>query len=151
MCYRFVEVDGSGAGEVIRSMNALCPETFPALSDDHLELGYWWLLKADPNILCGFAGMIEMAPFPGVGYLKRAYISPDHRGRGLQIRMIEAREEKARELGWHLLVSETSCFFSARNFERAGFERCEPEQPWAGDAMYFVKRLQRATMVEKSA
>lgn len=144
--YRFVEVDGSDAGEVIRSMNALCPETFPNLSDDHLELGWWWLLKADPNILCGFAGMVPFEPFPGVGYLKRAYISPDHRGSGLQLRMIEAREQKARELGWHLLVSETACIFSARNFERAGFERCEPEQPWGTNgAIYFVKSLRTSS------
>ena len=149
--YRFIEVDGSEAAEVLRSMNALCPEIFPPLSDDHLELGWWWLLKANPNILCGFAGMVPFEPFPGVGYLKRAYISPDYRGHGLQLRMIEAREEKAREIGWHLLVSETNCTFSARNFERAGFERCEPEQPWAGSAIYFVKRLHRQNVVEKSA
>ena len=48
---------------------------------------------------------------------------------------------KARELGWHLLVSETTSVYDAHNFALAGFEACEPEQKWAGEAQYFVKHL----------
>src|ERR1700756_3665365 len=119
--YRLVEVDGSLASEVLRSLNALEP-SWPALNDDHLETGYWWVLKTTDGVLCGFCGMVPMEPFPGVAYLKRAYVSPDHRGHNLQLRMLEAREAKARELGWHLLVAETTSHYAAHNFERAGFE-----------------------------
>lgn len=140
--YRFVEVDGETHAEVLRHLNSQYPTAFPPLSDEHLATGFWWLLKTDCGILCGFAGMVEMSPFPGVGYLKRAFISPDHRGHGLHIHMIEAREAKARELGWHLLVTETTSQNAARNFDRAGFERCHPEQPWGAKAsIYFVKSL----------
>lgn len=142
--YKLVEVDGSLSSEVLRNLNRFVP-SWPELTDDHLETGWFWLLKADPGILCGFCGLIEMTPFPGVGYLKRAYISPDHRGRGLQLKMIEARIEKAKELGWHLLVTETTSRYAAHNFAMAGFEPCEPEQKWGEPgSMYFSKILTKA-------
>lgn len=139
--YAFEEVDGELAAEVLRSLNTLDPAFLP-LTDLHLETGWWWLLKGNAGVLVGFAGMVPMEPFPGVGYLKRGYVSPDHRGRGLQLKMIQAREAKAREIGWHLLVSETKSAFSAHNLCRAGFEACEPEQTWGEPgSQYFVKRL----------
>ncbi len=139
--FRFVEVDGADAAEVLRSMNAL-DSTFPDLTDAHLETGFWWLLKTHSGVLCGFAGLVPNDPYVGVGYLKRAYVSPDYRGRGVQLDMIYTRVAKAHELGWHQLVTETTSQYSARNLSRAGFERVEPEQPWAGkDALYFSKML----------
>lgn len=139
--YRFCEIDGELAAEVLRSMNAIDP-SWPALTDNHLADGWWWLLKDEHGILCGFAGMVEMLPFESVGYLKRAYVSPDHRGHGLQIKMIEARIAKARELGWHQIVTETTSQHSARNLARAGFEAVEVEQPWGpAGSMYFSKLL----------
>ena len=141
--YRFVEIDGSLASEVLRNLNALDP-TFPPLTDDHLEDGWWYVLKDENGTLCGFAGMVDMLPFIGVAYLKRAYVSPDHRGRGLQLQMIEARVAKARDLGRHQLVAETTNPKSAHNLRLAGFEQVEPEQFWAGrDALYFSKLLTR--------
>lgn len=141
--YKLVEVDGPNASEVLHSQNSNHP-SFPKLTDDHIETGWWYLLKTDGGILCGFCGMVSMLPFPGVGYLKRAYISPDHRGRGLQLKMIEARIEKARELGWHQLVTETTSKYAAHNFAMAGFEQTEVEQAWGEPgSQYFVKHLIR--------
>jgi hypothetical protein len=50
---------------------------------------------------------------------------------------------KARQLGWTHLVSECRVEnkFSAANFLKAGFELCEPEQPWEKNSVYWVKRL----------
>jgi N-acetylglutamate synthase-like GNAT family acetyltransferase len=139
--YRLVEVDGSLASEVLRSLNAL-DQSWPALTDDHLETGWFWLLKDDHGTLCGFCGMTPMEPFAGVGYLKRAYVSPDHRGHGLQLKMIEARLNKARELGWHQVVAETKSHWSAHNLALAGFEMIEVEQPWGeAGSLYFSKML----------
>ena len=140
--YRLVEVDGELSAEVLHNLNGLEPDRFPPLREVHLETGFWWLLKDDHGTLCGFAGLCEMFPFPGVGYCKRAYVSPDHRGRGLQVKMLQAREEKARELGWHLLVGETTSAYAAANFRRAGFELTEPEQCWGQPgSLYFSKLL----------
>lgn len=142
--YKLVEVDGPNASEVLHSLNALNPK-FPLLQEKHFDLGYWWLLKTDGGVLCGFCGLVPKDPFVGVGYCKRAYISPDHRGRGLQLKMLEVRIEKAREIGWHQLVTETTSPYAARNFTLAGFESCEPEQPWGEPgSMYFSKLLTKA-------
>jgi GNAT superfamily N-acetyltransferase len=138
--YRLVEVDGANAAEVLRDQNQIAFAKYP-LTDDHLDLGYWWLLKTDSGTLCGFCGLVPNEPFPGVGYCKRAYISPDHRGRGLQLKMLEARIEKAQELGWHLLVSETTSVYAAHNFARAGFEPCEPEQKWGEPGSQYFRKL----------
>lgn len=138
-----VEVDGLAASEVLHSLNALEP-CWPALTEDHLSSGWWWLLKTTDGVLCGFAGMVEMLPFVNVIYLKRTYVSPDHRGHNLQLRMIEARLAKAKELGFHQAVAETTSHWSAHNLALAGFELVEPEQRWAGDAMYFSKLLTSA-------
>lgn len=142
--YRFIETDGELAAEVIRSMNAL-EASWPVLTDDHLADGWWWLLKDEHGILCGFAGMVENIPHLYEGYLKRAYVSPDHRGHGLQLKMIEARLTKAQELGWRQVVAETISRHSAHNLVRAGFQQCDPEQKWAGpNALYFAKYLTNA-------
>jgi GNAT superfamily N-acetyltransferase len=84
----------------------------------------------------------QLLPFESVGYLKRAYVSPDHRGHGLQLKMIEARLNKARELGWHQVVAETTSHWSAHNLALAGFEMVEVEQTWGeAGSLYFSKML----------
>lgn len=141
--YRIVEVDGNEHAETLHRFNALAPEIFPALTAAHIENGFWWFANLDSDAVA-FAGLVEFQPFPNIGYLKRAYVLPDYRGHGLQLRMMEVREAKARQLGWTMLVSECSASntSSARNFARAGYERCDPEQKWgAPNSIYFVKRL----------
>lgn len=137
------EVDGIANAEIIRGLNGREPDTFPSLEDRHLTNGSWWVAEAD-GAAVGFAGIVSMAPFPSVGYLKRGYVDPDYRGRGLQLEFIRLREQKARELGLTILVSECAAINrpSRRNFERSGFVECNPEQCWgAPGSVYFIKRL----------
>ncbi len=140
--YQIHEVDGILNQDVIERFNSLVPATFPLLKLHHLELGYWWLAYHD-EIPVAFAGMVPFDPFPSVGYFKRCYVLPNHHGHGLQYRLMMARELKARQLGWTMLVSEchASNEHSANNFRRAGFERADPEQPWARDSVYWLKHL----------
>jgi GNAT superfamily N-acetyltransferase len=127
---------------ILHGMNGRSPDLFPPLLERHLESGFWWLAMHERNPV-GFAGLVAMEPFANVGYLKRCYVMPDHRGHGLQYRLLMARELKARQLGWSTLVSETKAdnTHSASNFRKAGFEQCEPEQKWARDSIYWVKHL----------
>jgi GNAT superfamily N-acetyltransferase len=147
MLFDIVSVDGSRTdkAKVLRELNSLAPGVFPPLTDNHLQNGHWWLVYPDEGEQpVGFAGMVPFEPFPGVFYLKRAYVAPDYRGHGLQLRLLFVREVTARELGCKCLVSECagSNHHSASNFIKAGFGRCEPEQPWgAEDSIYFVKTL----------
>jgi GNAT superfamily N-acetyltransferase len=143
MNYTIREVDGIEQAETIHRLNRMVPETFPELQPRHLEDGFWWLAY-DDRLPIGFAGMVPFEPFPGVGYLKRAYVLPEHRGHGLQQRFLFLREAKALSLGWHLLASECAVDnrSSARSFGRAGYEKSIPEQPWgAQPSIYWVKRL----------
>lgn len=141
--YRVREVDGCEYAETIRRLNGMAPETFPPLTDNHLENGFWWLVDKADDVPVAFAGMVPFEPFPNIGYLKRAFVLPDHRGGGLQSRLIMARECKARQLGWTHLVSECSASntHSATNFARSGYSICEPEQPWAINSIYWLKAL----------
>lgn len=140
--YRISEVSGEECADEINRFNRMAPETFPELTERHLTNGFWWFAYLD-NEPVAFSGMVEMLPFANIGYLKRAYVLPDHRGHGLQLRMLVTRELKARELGWTQLVSEcASGSHSARNFCRAQFARVEPEQPWgAPESIYWAKAL----------
>ena len=130
--------------KTIHGFNRLAPETFPVLSDRHLANGYWWLVYGPDVEPVGFAGMVPFEPFPMIGYLKRAFVMPEHRGHGLQSALMAARETKARRLGWTHLVSECSAdnTHSARNFAAAGFAQVEPEQRWgAENSIYWRKAL----------
>ena len=139
--YQIVEVDGPTFADTLRQFNSMHDE-FPALEERHLEDGYWWLVFCGAEAVA-FAGLVQFYPCKSVGYLKRCFVLPDHRGHSLQQRLLLIREGKARELGWKQLVSECSVSntHSAYNFRRAGYQICEPEQPWAKDSVFFVKDL----------
>ena len=139
--YSINEVDGTDPdiAYLIHHFNSMVPG-WPAIEPRHLQRGYWWLVQSDDTV--GFAGMVPFVPCMGVGYLKRAFVQPEHRGTGLQIRSMFVREAKAKKLGWTQLVSETTNVQSAGNFIKAGYSPFEPEQKWGEEgSMYFEKTL----------
>ena len=143
MTYWLPEIDGVRHADLLHRMNDLEP-SFPPLQPRHLERGYWWIAEMADGTAVGFAGMVPMTPFDGVGYCKRAYVLPRWRGSGLQRHFLRVRIEKARSLGWSKLVSECGGDNapSAKNFLREGFRLADPEQPWgAPDSLYFEMRL----------
>ena len=144
MTYWLREIDGVENADLQHRMNGLEPAVFPPLQSRHLGRGFWWIAEIGDGTVVGFAGMVPMTPFDGVGYCKRAYVLPRWRGRGLQRHFLRVRIEKARSLGWSKLVSECGGDNapSAKNFLREGFRVAELEQPWgAPDSLYFEMRL----------
>jgi GNAT superfamily N-acetyltransferase len=145
MNYSICEVDGyePAIAAQLHAFNQLAPDLFPELKPHHLENGFWWFVYLNENNVA-FGGLVPFEPFPKTGYLKRAYVLPDHRGNNLQSRLLTLREQKARDLKWTHLVSECSGSnaASANSFIRAGYRVCEPEQPWGkpGD-IYWIKEL----------
>lgn len=143
MTYRIRQVAGRdrAIAATIHAFNRLVPECFPELQPRHLTAGLWWLAYFDAATI-GFAGLVPFEPFPRVGYLKRAYVMPEHRGHGLQRQFMAAREVAAKRLGWTCLVSECSADnrFSADNFAAFGFVQCEPEQRWGASNSVFWKK-----------
>ena len=144
MSYRIEEVDGEQHADTINRFNALDPATFPPLKLHHLTHGFWFFMMHEETAIA-FAGMVPFfEPDDGIGYMKRAYVLPDHRSRGLQLLLLTARETRARQIGWRMLVSECAGDnrASASSFFRAGFAQFEPDQPWGkpGD-IYWRKTL----------
>src|SRR3954466_11299107 len=131
MSYRIIEVDGTDpdVSHRLRSYNSMVPE-WPALEEHHLKNGFWWIFYSDFGFgrPVGFCGMVPFVPCEQVGYLKRCYILPEHRGNGLHIRSMFVREAKAKSLGWRQLVSECTSVQSAGNFRKAGYAAVIPEQ-----------------------
>ena len=91
--------------------------------DDPLETseGHWWV-AFDGDLPVAFAGLTQSQSVPGAAYLCRAGVLPSHRGRGLQRRLLEARERKARKLGFTVLVTDTfDNPHSSNNLIRSGY------------------------------
>lgn len=145
MTFTIDEVDGIGSADIIRHLNAkMALSVFPELEDRHLRDGDWWLAHASNGDVVGFAGLVPMTPFREAAYMKRGYVVPTARGHGIQLKFMQIREDKARRKGLTTLVGECAADneYSIRNFVRAGFKRCQPEQPWCRmSSAYFVKYL----------
>lgn len=144
--YKVREVDASldEVAETIQDFNRAANEKFPVLKESELEGEhcYWWLAYCEGEPVA-FAGMVPSRLYKNAGYLKRAGVVPEHRGKGLQLRFFRAREAKARKIGWDMLISEsTDTIWSANNFIRAGFLLFEPKERWAFEnSLYWKKDL----------
>lgn len=147
MGYRIREVDGSDddLGDEITTLNymvfSLERDPVPSLKTD---TGYWWLVFHDgEQEPIAFAGLTPSTLGPGYGYLKRSGVLPRHRGHGLQKRLVRVREAKARRLGWHTLVTDTTSNVpSANNMIASGFRLFDPEVRWAfQNSLYWRKQL----------
>lgn len=122
---RLREVDGKAEDKaaLLRYLQLTAlPGDIPMETDE----GWWWVAY-DNGVPVAFAGLTESKQFPNAGYLCRAGVLPTHRGRGLQRRLIAARERKARKLGMVALVSDTyDNPASSNNLIACGFRMHEP-------------------------
>lgn len=140
----------------IRSVDADDPDIIAELDRMHLVCfdgngygdnydGWWWIAYDGFDEPAGFCGMVESVHFPGKrGYLCHAGVLPEHRGRGLQKRMIRVRLAAARRLGWGSVVSDTleGNAVSANNLIECGFRMYEPVVKYAAaGSAYWIRRL----------
>lgn len=149
MTYRIREVDGDDedVAETLDLLHDLC--FMDAALRVKYDYGYWWMAYHDSsqrrNEPVGFAGITPSTLAPGIGYLKRAGVLPEHRGQGLQRRLLKVRERKARELGWVSVITDTTDNVpSANNLIKAGYRLFEPPYgKWAFErSLYWTKDLQ---------
>lgn len=103
---------------------------------------YWWVAYVD-DAPAGFAGVRASAQFGDCGYLCRAGVLPPHRGRGIQKRLLRAREQYARRRGWRWLLSDTCDNpASANSLASAGYRMYQPSAPWAlPRSLYWRKKI----------
>ncbi len=99
-------------------------------------------LDGDDPVACGMLHDLN-----GAAEIKRVYVSPDARGRGIAGMLCGQLEDHARAQGFQRLVLDTSCNLhgAQRLYERLGFDRCGAYQPIPDDVLphlvFFEKRL----------
>lgn len=128
----------NGSGVVAKMQAVLFVDTMP-----DVDSGYWWLVTCDGKP-AAFAGMETSKYFQKTGYLCSAGVLWEHRGQGLQKRLIRIRVAKARSLGWDWAVTDTSPrnYASANSLIRCGFKLFKPWCTWAySGSLYWGRRL----------
>lgn len=140
--YRFQLADTDDE-EIVEILKGLHDITFgDGAPMPEFEKGWWWF-GHNGRELAGYCGLTESTIGPGVGYLKRAAVLRDHRGQGLQRRMITLRERKARCLGFATTITDTTDNVpSANNLIASGYRLFDPAVPWAfPHSLYWRKNL----------
>ena len=100
-------------------------------------------------VWCGkkFAGFCGINPPVGAGrpsFLVRAGVMADHRGHGLQKRLIDVRLKYARKMGWKRACTYTLCTNapSANSLINRGFKVYNPPYKWGSDnndVIYWIR------------
>ncbi len=105
----------------------------------------WWVAWHGTQPVA-YAGM-RLCKDPrnlGLAFLNRAGVVPEHRGRGLQKRLIRTRENAARRLAVTELVSYCMTYnvASINSLVNCGFRFYDPATKWGGtSAVYLCKPI----------
>lgn len=102
----------------------------------------WWIAFYGDEP-AAYAGLSPSSKWANTGFLVRCGVMPDHRGNGLQRRLVHVRERRAHVHGWPWIVSYTRTNpESANNLARCGYKMFNPNKKWAPkDATYWRKCL----------
>lgn len=124
---------------------ALDEVCFPHDDRVSVEDSLWWLVWRGKEPI-GYAGLrpCQTPQNDGLGFLCRVGVVSEHRGRGLQKRLIRVREAAAKAIGLRELV--TYCVPwncpSINSLIACGYKFYRPETKWGGaGAVYLRKRL----------
>ena len=138
--YRVREVDASDHEDTLKRLHDATFENCekPALPDN-----FWWLAWDAQKEPVAFASMRLSEVKANAGFLSRCGVLPEHRGHGLQRRLLRAREAKARRLGWKWIHTDTTENPATSNsLIRCGYTLFEPKYPWGfKNSLYWRKRL----------
>lgn len=146
--YRIREVDGADdeiADELRRMHLAAFGDSAPPVEP---EEGHWWFafpLEGSKEPVA-FGGIKQARLWQDAGYLNRSGVMLEHRGHGLQRRLLRAREAYSRRNDWNWCISDTTENIpSANNLIRAGYTLYTPQEPWGfKETLYWMKELKCA-------
>jgi GNAT superfamily N-acetyltransferase len=129
--------------EIATTLKYLQKKCLPSDSPYDVQKGHWWIAYADNIIPVGFAGLVRSISWWDCGYLCRAGVLTEYTGKGIQKRLIKAREAQAKKLGWNWLITDTRDNpASSNNLISCGFKLYNPTHPWGfKDALYWRKKL----------
>lgn len=126
----------------IEALDRICFFYDAPLSREDIIEAFWWLVWDDEGDAVGFAGLKLLDD--DMAYLCRVGVLPGARGKGLQKRLLRARERFARECGWTNAITYTAITnpASSNSLISAGYKLYLPEYAWAGkDVLYWIKKL----------
>lgn len=85
---------------------------------------------------CGGLRLLDDVDIDGGAEIKRMFVTPDARGGGAAVALLQALEQEARDLGVARLLLETGTeqHAAVRFYEREGYVRIEPFGPYVGEA-----------------
>jgi GNAT superfamily N-acetyltransferase len=108
-----------------------------------ISTGYWWIVYDENMLPIGFAGMVRSYRWNDCGYLCRAGIIEEHRGHGIQKKLLKIREKQAKKLGWNWLITDTTDNpASSNSLINCGFKLYAPQKPWGyTQTLYWRKRI----------
>ena len=105
------------------------------------DVSFYVARRAGVALACGALRVIE----PGIGEVKRVYAAPRARGHGLGRRVMQALEERARELKLRELKLETGDrqAEALALFKACGFTSCDPfgGYPQGVTSLFFAKSV----------
>ena len=116
---------------------------WPDLVEGGVAGAAWWIMWSEDGKAAAFCGIWPPLWKGRPCYLVRAGVLPDHRGQGLQKRMIVARLAYARKMGWTTAVTYTLCdnAASANSLIARGFRVYNPPSPkWIGEGVIYWKK-----------
>lgn len=123
--------------KLLRDLHARC---LPYDKHPNFTDGFWWIAYCDHTPVA-FAGLVPSARWLETGYLCRAGVVEEHRGRGLQKRLIRVRLNFARRMGWRWAITDTTENPpSANSLIGCGFRAYDPREPWGGDTTTYWRR-----------
>jgi len=148
--YEFVNPDQPEIIALIQSLDMFQEELYPPESNHFLDISalqdssvYFMVVKR-VNKVVG-CGAVKIDP-RGWGEIKRMYVEPEQRGKGLSKEMISRLEQKAVSLGIGLLRLETGIYSSEalRAYERMGYCRTGPFGDYKPDplSVFMEKTIQ---------
>lgn len=128
MIYTIERVDMDNE-DIRHEINILDVECFP--EDDICDkTGDWWVVRHKGDVVA-YAGLKQSEHYEKTGYLCRVGVSVAHRGQAIQFKLIQARVNHARSLGWHWLVTDTyDNPVCCNNLITAQFRMYSPRKPW---------------------
>lgn len=130
----FIRKVNAKSKRVQNTLNRLQKEILPATEPCDVTEGHWWIVYTEANKPVGFAGLINSSQFADCAFFHRAGVADEHTGNGLQKRLIKARINKAKNMGFNWAVSDCSKNpASGNSLLGCGFKLYTPSKPWGWD------------------
>jgi ribosomal protein S18 acetylase RimI-like enzyme len=84
-----------------------------------------WLARLEERVI-GCIALRAMPQFTASGEVKRLYVKPEYRGRGIAVALHDALETYARDFGYQCLYLDTADNMTSaiRFYEQQGYKRC---------------------------